>query len=131
VAPREGPAGHAERSFRKLLTGGAKLLPAGEARRRPGRLLSGGYTPKHAFDLFDSSFYVTNVRQNEDIRFYVAYVVQGAPGRERIHPRIFYKDLSLVWRSASHFVRSENDNWRSPTRRRRISPSRSRPRSRL
>jgi hypothetical protein len=111
VDPREGPAGHAERSFRKLLAGGAKLLPSGEARRRPGRLLSGGYTPKHAFDLFDSSFYVTNVRQNEDIRFYVAYVVQGAPGRERIYPRIFYKDLSLVWRSASHFVRTENDNW--------------------
>jgi len=111
VLPREGPAGHAERSFRRLLEGGAKLLPAGEARRRPGRLLSEGYTPKHAFDLFDTSFYVTNVRQNEDIRFFVAYVVQGPPGRERIHPRLFYKDLSLVWRSASHFVRSENDNW--------------------
>ena len=111
VLPREGPAGHAERSFRSLLEHGAKLLPAGEARRRPARLLSGGYTPKHAFDLFDTGFYVTNVRQNEDIRFFVAYVVQGAPGRERIHPRLFYKDLSLVWRSASHFVRSENDNW--------------------
>jgi hypothetical protein len=111
VVPREGPAGHAERSFRSLLERGAKLLPAGEARRHPRRLLSGGYTPKHAFDLFETGFYVTNVRQNEDIRFFVAYVVQGAPGRERIHPRLFYKDLSLVWRSASHFVRSENDNW--------------------
>jgi hypothetical protein len=64
-------------------------------------------------ELFDTVFYLTRVRQNSDIRFFVAYVVQrvGARGRRTAYPRIFYKDVSLVWRAASHYVRSENENW--------------------
>jgi len=105
------------RAFERLLRDGARLRVAGTARRSPRRLLLGaGYTPKHRVDLFDTTFYLTNVRQNEDIRFFVAYVVQPTPGAgpgaaPAIHPRIFYKDLSLVWRSASHFVRSQQENW--------------------
>jgi hypothetical protein len=99
--------------FRKWLGAGARLLPVGSARRRPRSLLGLGYTPRHRLDLFDTTFYLTNPRQNPDIRFFVAYVVPDARARARgeIHPRIFYKDLSLVWRSASHYVRSENENW--------------------
>jgi len=99
--------------FRRWLTDGARLLPVGTARRRPRTLLHLGYTPRHRIDLFDTTYYLTNPRQNPDIRFFVAYVVPDARARSRgeIHPRIFYKDLSLVWRSASHFVRSENENW--------------------
>lgn len=97
------------REFRGLLDAGARLRPAGAAKRRPRSLLSGGYTPRYRVDLFGTRFYLTNVRQNADIRFYVAYVVQGE-GRE-IFPRIFYKDVSLVWRSASHFIRSDHENW--------------------
>ncbi len=95
------------REFRARLDAGARLLPAGEARRDPPGLLAAGYTPRHRIDLFDTAYYLTDARQNEDIRFYVAYVVQG----RRIFPRIFYKDVSLVWRSASHFIRSDHDNW--------------------
>jgi hypothetical protein len=100
------------REFHALLDAGAKLTPVGTARRAPRLLLSRGYTPKHRIALFDTAFYLTGPRQNEDIRFFVAYVVQGnAARRRKIHPRIFYKDISLVWRSASHWVRSGKENW--------------------
>ena len=44
-----------------------------------------------------------------DIRFFVGYVAPPPPASRarRIYPRIFYKDVSLVWRAASHFVRSD------------------------
>jgi hypothetical protein len=93
--------------FRERLDAGARLRPAGEARRDPLRLLAAGYTPRHRVDLFGTPYYLSDARQNEDIRFYVGYVVQG----RSIFPRIFYKDVSLVWRSASHFIRSDHDNW--------------------
>ena len=102
-----------EREFHSLVADGAKIRPAGEARTDPLLLLSEGYTPKYKIELFDTVYYLTNVRQNPDIRFFVTYVVQrrSATGRIEIYPRIFYKDISLVWRSASHFVSSETENW--------------------
>ena len=101
------------REFRRLIDSGAPIRCAGDARHNPECLLAAGYTPKYKVDLFDTSYYVTNVRQNPDIRFFVAYVVQKNPrtGRIEIFPRIFYKDISLIWRSASHFVRSASENW--------------------
>jgi len=95
-----------------MLEAGARLRPAGEARRDPGRLLSRGYTPRYKLELFDTRYYLANVRQNPDIRFFVAYVVSDAsvPNSD-VYPRIFYKDVSLVWRSASHFVRTDGENW--------------------
>jgi hypothetical protein len=101
------------RAFHRRLANGAKLRPAGTARRNPRDLLRAGYTPKHEIRLFDTNFYLTNVRQNEDIRFFVAYLVKDGPSRpgRTIHPRILYKDVSLIWRSASHFVRTHSDNW--------------------
>jgi hypothetical protein len=101
------------REFRRLIDSGAQIRCAGDARGDPERLLSGGYTPKYKIDLFDTRYYLTNVRQNPDIRFFVAYVVQKnfRTGQTEIYPRIFYKDIALIWRSASHFVRSEDENW--------------------
>jgi hypothetical protein len=63
--------------------------------------LSLGYTPKHEIRLFDTVYFLASVRQNYYLRFFVAYVVQGRP-RPAVYPRIFYKDASLIWRSASH-----------------------------
>lgn len=102
-----------EREFFQRLDAGLDLRVAGSARARPRKLLSLGYTPKHRFDLFDTAFYLTNVRQNEDIRFFVAYVVQrrGHSGRAEAHPRIFYKDVSLIWRSVSHYARVHGRRW--------------------
>ncbi len=111
-APDDRSPRSIEREYRRLLDEGMPMRVAGTAKRSPGRLLAKGYVPKHRIDLFDTTFYLSSVRQNEDIRFFVAYVVQpDARGRRTAYPRIFYKDLSLIWRSASHFVRSETENW--------------------
>jgi len=92
------------REFRALLASGARLHAAGRAHRSPRRILSMGYTPKHRLDLFGTRIYLSNVRQNPELRFYVGYVVppHGPDARADIHARVFYKDLSLVWRVASH-----------------------------
>ena len=112
VRPSSRSAPQIAREFRARLARGARILPAGLARRAPARLLLSRYLPRYAIELFDTTFYLTDVRQNDDIRFFVAYVA-GAPGapRDEIYPRIFYKDVSLVWRVASHFVRSARENW--------------------
>ncbi len=101
------------RSFRELVDAGAKVRAAGEAKDDPTVLFSLGYTPKHEVSLFDTRFYLTNVLQNPALRFFVAYVMQRQPstGRAEIFPRIFYKDLSLVWRSASHMIATGGDFW--------------------
>ena len=101
------------REFRRLCGDGARLRPAGEARSDPRRLLALGYTPRYKLELFGVRYYLADVRQNRDIRFLVAYVVPPAdsPGGEAAYPRLFYKDGSLLWRSASHFARSEQENW--------------------
>jgi hypothetical protein len=110
VRPRGLSPRQVEREFHRRIAQGAELLAAGSLRSAPLRLLARGYTPKHRIDLFDTTFYLTNVRQNDEIRFFPGYVVQARdPGR--IHARLFYKDLSLVWRSASHYVRSDSENW--------------------
>ncbi len=98
-----------EREFRSLVDGGVAIRPAGNARRNPRRLLSLGYAPKHAIQLFDTTYYVTNAFQNYFLRFFVAYIVQG-PARTA-HPRIFYKDASLIWRAASHVGGRGGELW--------------------
>jgi hypothetical protein len=101
------------RDFRKLIAAGAEIRCAGEARDDPESLLAEGYAPRYALELFDSGFYLSGVRQNEHIRFFVAWVVQDHPRRrgKAVYPRIFYKDVSLIWRSASHYVSSEDEHW--------------------
>ncbi len=102
VAPRTVAA----RLGRRLQSGELSLEVSGSARRRP-RALVREYPPAFRIDLFDTEFHVSKVRQNEDLRFMVAYVVQGP----RAFARLFYKDVSLIWRSASHVVRSARENW--------------------
>lgn len=113
VAPADRTPRQVAQEFHKLLDSGAKLRPAGEAKDDPTGLLSSGYTPKYEISLFDTRFFLTNVRQNPALRFFVAYVVQRHPqtGRTEIFPRIFYKDLSLIWRAASHVIATDGDFW--------------------
>jgi hypothetical protein len=107
--PSDQTPAQVEREFRRLLEAGMPIRPAGSARQRPRTLLTQGYTPKHRVQVFDTTFYLTNVRQNEFIRYFVAYLVQGdAPVA---YPRILYKDVSLAWRSASHTSRLNGDLW--------------------
>jgi len=99
--------------FDALLADGARIVVAGTAQRNPRRLLLREYRPRYAFELFDTLFFMAEARQNVDIRFCVAYVGQRPKPQSalRIYPRIFYKDVSLVWRSASHFIHSDGENW--------------------
>jgi hypothetical protein len=99
----------ANREFLKRVAEGLEIRASGTARRNGRRLLSLGYAPRHAIQLFDTTFYLTNAFQNYFLRFFVAYVVQG-PGRVA-HPRIFYKDASLIWRAASHMGGGRGDLW--------------------
>lgn len=92
------------RAFQALVDDGMTLRVAGSARKRPRRILEQGYVPRYHFELFGTRFFVSVVRQNPELRFCVAWVVQ--PRRRgrglEAFARIFYKDLSLVWRAASH-----------------------------
>jgi len=101
------------REFRQLIAHGARILPAGEAKQDPGSLLECGYLPRYRIELFGTRFYLAAVRQNPAVRFFVAYVVPPAstPRSTRIYPRIFYKDLSLIWRVASHMVANDSEFW--------------------
>lgn len=110
LAPRE-----VERELRGWLARGAKLRCAGEGRSDPERLLR-RYPPRHKLELFDTVFYLAHLRSDVNARFFVTWVLLDAKrpspaSRRSLFARIFYKDASLIWRSASHFARSEHENW--------------------
>jgi hypothetical protein len=110
ILPVEKSPGQIAREFRRLVGCGLEIRPAGAARLDPDRLLAAGYTPKHAIRLFDAAFYLTNLREDHNFRFFVAYVIPNADATAA-YPRVFYKDSSLVWRSATHHIRTESENW--------------------
>lgn len=113
VEPAPSTPSRVAREFRRLVDSGVPIRASGEAKKNPEALLSLGYTPKYELSLFDTRFFLTNVRQNPAIRFFVAYLAQAraSTGRTEIHARIFYKDLSLIWRCASHMISNEGDFW--------------------
>jgi hypothetical protein len=102
------------REFRTLLATGVRLRPAGTAREDPRIFLRPPYLPRHAIRLFDAVYYLSDLFVDPSwegtLRFFVAYVHPRCESRE-IYPRLFEKDFSLVWRSPSHFIRSEHENW--------------------
>ena len=102
------------RRFRAELDRGARLLPAGAAKDDLGTLTGRRYAPSHILRLFGATIFLTNFRYDSALGFLIAYVqldgANGAPSRS-IYPRIFYKDSSLVWRVASHFVHDEDEYW--------------------
>lgn len=114
VLPSELTPRQVSREFKQLLQRGARILPAGSARKDPNSLLSLGYTPRYKLQLFDTTFYLTNLLQNESFRFFVAYILLPARQKSRgtsLFPRVFYKDSSLIWRSPSHYILSDAENW--------------------
>lgn len=92
--------------FRRRLGEELELHISGDGQHDPAGFLR-KYPPQFRIDLFGIQLYLAKCRQNTDIRFYVAYLVQG----RRAYARLFYKDVSLVWRSASHIIRSADENW--------------------
>jgi hypothetical protein len=99
--------------FLELCDGGSRVVCVGAARRNPKRLQSLGYVPRYKLELFGVTWYVCDVRQNPDVRFFVAYLAIREAGRARptVYARFLYKDGSLLWRCASHFAKSANENW--------------------
>lgn len=96
-----------------LIAAGARVKPAGTAKKNPRALLSGRYRATSLIELFGARFFLSDYFQTPQLRFFVAYVAHpDAKGRvSGIFPRILYKDGSLVWRSASHMVSSDDDFW--------------------
>lgn len=125
VRPVERTRAQVARRFRALLNTGARLHPVGLAKHDSAALLSGHYVPKHQVDLFDASYFLTDLLFDDAARFFIGYVVfddqRGDPAL-RLHPRMFYKDSSLMWRVASHFVHDHREYWigKGDTRRCRI-----------
>ena len=116
VKPDDHPPATVARGFRRLVERGARIAVAGSAREDVTRLLSIGYTPKHRVELFGSVFFLTNQRREDEFRFFVAYVLPAnrarRPARQQVlFARIFYKDSSLIWRAASHYIDSDDDQW--------------------
>jgi hypothetical protein len=108
LEPLSPPA--VEREFAELVASGVRLRVAGAARRVPRRLLSLGYAPRYKLRLFEATFYLAELRQEPNARFFVTWVRLG-PRAGDVFARFFYKDGSLIWRSASHFARSASENW--------------------
>ncbi|MEM7081173.1 MAG: hypothetical protein AAF465_00330 [Pseudomonadota bacterium] len=102
------------RRFARLIERGCPVKPQGSAANFPDALLA-RRLPKHLVTLNGHRFFVTHVRRDQQFRFFVAYVQLQTPTvpehRRPLHPRIFYKDSSLVWRVATHYINTETEHW--------------------
>ena len=114
IIPGVSPASQSPRAiareFHRLLESGYELRADGQAKSRPQQLLQRGYTPKHRIELFGTRFYIANHREAHDLKVMPAYVVPPAPAK-RIYARILYKDSTLVWRCASHYINTPDMQW--------------------
>ena len=100
--------------FRRMLESGYRLKVDGLARKDPESLLQNGYTPKYAMDIFDKRLFLCNKRTAQGLKVIPAYVVtrgHSGGGAKSVYARLFYKDSSLVWRSASHYINTPDEHW--------------------
>ena len=114
VRPEPASPAQVARRFRRLLEEGARLCIAGTARGRPALLLARRYLPRSEIRLFDASYFLADYRFDDAVGFFVGYVVLGENCGKRVEaiwPRVFYKDASLLWRVASHFVKDGDSVW--------------------
>jgi len=116
IRAEEASESDVAQEFRELLAAGARSRCAGAAKSDPLGILARRYPARHKLRLFDTVFYLAHLRMDVNARFFVSYVLLDtsspvAPSRRSLFPRIFYKDASLIWRSASHFARSYSENW--------------------
>ena len=99
--------------FLQLLESGYGLRFDGAPQADPRAILRSGYTPKYSIELFGTRFFACKLRDVDGIKVIPAYVIPapGEPGSQKIFARAFYKDSSLVWRAASHYINQEGDRW--------------------
>jgi hypothetical protein len=86
-----------------------EAAPLATANRVDPAELMKRYPPRAKFALFGTTFFVSAPLQIPELRYFVAYV--RPPGARKTSARIFYKDLSLVWRVASHVIDDGEDFW--------------------
>jgi len=101
-------------NFRSLLDSGYSLRADGQAKPDPGSLLRTGYTPKYEIELFGTRFFLCNQRDAEGLKVMPGYVLPAAASRRAkptIYARAFYKDSSLVWRTATHYINTPEMGW--------------------
>ncbi len=114
IAPDSINEAQVSKLFGSLLDRGCPLRPQGLASVDPRRMLQ-RQQPRNLVTLNDYRFFLTNVRRDLQFRFFVGYVQLGNPRiaetRRPLYPRIFYKDSSLVWRVATHYINSKNEHW--------------------
>lgn len=99
--------------FRKILREGAQVRATGLARTDPAALLE-RYMPVCAVDLFQVTYFLSGYLYDEALGFFVGFLVVHDPGGgpvTEVYPRIFYKDSSLMWRVASHYVHDAHEYW--------------------
>lgn len=97
-----------------MLAHGYKLRVDGQAKDDPGSFLRRGYTPKHEVELFGVRYFLCDRRNSEGLKVLPAFVLPQRSANKRrptIYARVFYKDSSLVWRSASHYVNTDDEHW--------------------
>lgn len=99
--------------FRHLLKLGYRLRADGQAKSDPAGLLRHGYTPKYEIGLFGTRFFLCNQRDAHGLKVIPAFVLPARRlrGTGTIFAKIFYKDSSLVWRSASHYINTSDEQW--------------------
>lgn len=90
------------------ITGSARKIPA---RKQAALLFEKGLKPRAKVEIFDTRYYLTGIRQIPELRFVVGYIVQPRRSGFTVSARIIYKDLSLVWRTASHHTFVDNAIW--------------------
>lgn len=102
------------RRFRALLAGGTRLAPVGQAADDPDALLAEPTLPRCALELFGHLVFLSGPLFDPHLGFMVAYMGRrvGARGVVRaLVPRIVYKDISLVWRAATHVIHCPEEDW--------------------
>lgn len=97
--------------FRSLLDSGCPLRAQGSAKSDPRGQLS-RQQPRHLVTLDNTRYFLTHVRRDQQFRFFVGYVqLSATQARSALYPRIFYKDSSLVWRVATHYINTATEHW--------------------
>jgi hypothetical protein len=102
------------RRFRALLEGGTRLAPVGQAADDPEVLLEELTLPRCALELFGHLVFLSGSLLDPHLGFMVAYMGRkvGSHGAVRtLVPRIVYKDISLVWRAATHVIHCAEEDW--------------------
>lgn len=114
VAAEDKSAHQVGEEFRRLLTSGHRLRVDGQARSDPMMLLRSGYTPKYEIKLFGTCIFLCNQRDAHSLKAIPAYIMpkpRQGQGKATIYARVLYKDSSLVWRSASHYINTPDEQW--------------------